>query len=95
MRAARVAQVFGDGYITLRYKLGVPIVAEGEAPITLFWLLDALKAVGVPDAVQSALLWPLIAGSVVGTELVAAVAKTGTLTAALVAAPLAVKMAAT
>ena len=38
-------KIFGDGYITLRYQLGVPIVPEGRAPVTLFWLLDALKAV--------------------------------------------------
>ena len=36
-------QVFGDGYISLRYKLGLPIVSEGDAPITLFWFLDALQ----------------------------------------------------
>ena len=91
-------KVFGDGYIALRYSLGLPIVPEGAAPVTLFWLLDALKAAGVPDAVQSSLFWPLIAGSVVATELAAAVglaaAKTGALTAALVAAPLALKVAA-
>ena len=98
---ARRSQVFGDGYISLRYKLGLPIVPEGDAPVTLFWLLDALTAVGVPDAVQSSLFWPLIAGSVVATELVSAVAvaaaKTvpaGVLTAALAAAPLAIKVAA-
>ena len=95
-------KVFGDGYITLRYKLGLPIVPEGEAPVTLFWLLDALKAAGVPDAIQSSLFWPLIAGSVVATELASAVGMAaakavpsgGALAAALVAAPLAVKVAA-
>ena len=34
----------------LRYKLCLPIVPEGKAPVTLFWLLDALKDVGVTDA---------------------------------------------
>ena len=72
----------------------MPIVPEGDAPVTLFWLLDALTAVGVPDAVQSSLFWPLIAGSVVATELASAVATKiaplGALTAAvLMAAPLA------
>ena len=59
------------------------------------------RVVGVPDAAQSTLFWPLIAGSVAATELVSAVGMaaaklvpTGTLTAALVAAPLAIKMAA-
>ena len=92
-------QVFGDGYITIRYKLGLPIIPEGAAPFTLFWFLDALTAVGVPDTIQSSLFWPLIAGSVVVTELSAAVglaaAKTvsaGALAAALVA-PLTFKMA--
>lgn len=91
-------KVFGDGYITARYQLGLPIVPEGDAPVTLFWLLDALKAVGVPDAVQSSLFWPLIAGSVVVTELASAVGMqvakampAGALTVALVAAPLALK----
>lgn len=89
-------KVFGDGYITLRYKLGLPIVPEGAAPVTLFWLLDALQALGVPEPVQSSLFWPLIAGSVVLTELAAAVgvaaaklAPAGAVAAALVAAPLA------
>ena len=89
-------QVFGDGYITLRYKLGLPIVPEGDAPVTLFWLLDALKAVGVPDAVQSAVFWPLVAGTVVATELACAASVAATkvpLGAALLAAPLAFKMA--
>ena len=74
---------------------------EGEAPVTLFWLLDALKAAGVPDAIQSSLFWPLIAGSVVATELASAVGMaaakavpTGALAATLMAAPLAVKVAA-
>ena len=69
-------------------------MAEGDAPVTLFWLLDALKAAGVPDAVQSSVFWPLIAGSVVATELAAAVgmavAKMPLLS--LVAAPLTMTM---
>jgi len=88
-------KVFGDGYITLRYMLGLPIVAEGDAPVTLFWLLDALKAAGVPDAVQSSVFWPLIAGSVVATELASAIGMTAAAklpTLALLAAPLAFKM---
>ena len=62
-------------------------------------VLDALTAIGVPAAVQSAVFWPLIAGSVVATELAAAVSMAsaklvpaGALTAALVAVPLAVSM---
>ena len=66
-------QIFGDGYITLRYKMGLPIVPEGETPVSLFWLLDALVAAGVTDSVQSHLLWPLIAGSVITTELASTV----------------------
>ena len=46
---------------------------EGAAPVTLFWLLDALTAVGVPDHLQSSIFWPLIAGSVVATELASAI----------------------
>ena len=65
-------KVVGDGYITLRYALGAPFVPEGDAPISLFWFLDALRALGVPDAVQSTLLWPLIPASVVATELACA-----------------------
>ena len=89
-------KVFGDGYITLRYKLGLPIIPEGAAPVTLFWLLDALKAVGVPDAVQSAVFWPLVAGTVVATELACAVGAAAAkvpLGAALAAAPLALAAA--
>ena len=66
-------KVFGDGYITARYKLGLPLVPEGEAPVRLFWLLDALNAAGVPDAIQSFAFWPLIVGSVIATELASAV----------------------
>ena len=96
-------KIFGDGYITLRYRIGLPIVPEGEAPIPLFWLLHGLQAAGVPDTVQSAIFWPAIAGSVVATEIASAVGKAigkavgkmlpaGALTA-LVAAPLAIKVA--
>ena len=78
---------------------------SGDAPLSLFWLLDALTAAGVPDALQSSLFWPLIAGSVAATELTSAIglaaakmAPPTTATAlsfvALVAAPLAVKAAA-
>ncbi len=91
-------KVVGDSYVTLRYHIGLPVVPEGAAPVSLFWLLDALTAVGVPDAVQSAALWPLIAGSVMLTELAsaigAAVASSGTLSAAIAAAPLAVMLSA-
>ena len=66
-------KVCGDGYISLRYKLGLPIVPEGVSPIKLFWILDVLDAIGVSDAVQSSIFWPLIAGSVVATELASAV----------------------
>ena len=82
-------------------------MGEGSHDVTLFWLLDALTYVGVPDAVQSALFWPLIAGSVVVTELAAAVGMAAVGMAAankmvpaggaltlVVAAPLAVKMTA-
>jgi len=88
-------KIFGDGYIALRYQLGLPVVPEGAAPVSLFWMLDALQAVGVPDAMQSAVFWPLIAGSVMLTELASAVAaklapiSSGVLTTAgLIVAPL-------
>ena len=64
----------GDGYVAMRYRLGLPVVHEGAAPVSLFWLLDALTAVGVPDAAQSAAFWPLIAASVMVTELASALA---------------------
>jgi len=95
-------KVVGDGYVTLRYRLGLPVVPEGVAPVSLFWLLDALTAFGVPESVQSALFWPLIAGSVTITELalafgMAAATKmapaSGGALAAFVAAPLVVKLA--
>lgn len=68
-------KIFGDGYITLRFKLGLPITPDGQTPVTLFWLLDLMRFLRIPYAVQSALLWPLIAGSVMVTELACSVAR--------------------
>jgi len=65
-------RIFGDGYITLRYKLGLPIVPEGEAPVTLFWAIDGLRAAGFADATASRFFWPLISSSVMATELASA-----------------------
>jgi len=96
-------KLVGDAYVTMRYRLGMPVVPEGEAPVTLFWMLDALRAVGVSDALASAAFWPLIAATVIGTELASAAgamlssaasaaAPVGALTLALAAtAPLARK----
>ena len=45
-----------------------------------------VQHVGVPDAVQSSVFWPLIAGSVVATELASAVSMKMAPAGALVAA---------
>jgi hypothetical protein len=63
-------KVFGDGYITLRYKLGLPVMPEGAHHITLFWFLDLLRGIGLSDDVAARYAWPLIAGSVATTEIV-------------------------
>ena len=94
-------KLVGDAYVTLRFRLGLPVVPEGEAPVTLFWLLDALRAAGVSDGAASTFAWPLIAASVIATEiasalLVALSTKAGVLvpsalTLALVVTPLAHK----
>lgn len=90
-------KIFGDGYITLRYRLGLPVVPEGAAAFTLFWLMDTLTAVGVPDSVQSNVFWPLISASVMLTELASAtsmaVAKTmsARVAAAIMVAPITLK----
>ena len=79
---------------TLRNLLGV---GSASNDMVVYLLLDALTAVGVPDTVQSAAFWPLIAGSVILTELASAVGAaavkvvapaSGALTVAIAAAPL-------
>jgi len=67
-------KLVGDAYVSLRYKLGLPVVPEGQAPVTLFWLLDALRAAGVSDETASFFFWPFIATSVIATEVASAVA---------------------
>ena len=90
-------RIFGDGYITLRYKLGLPIVPEGEAPVTLFWAIDGLRAAGFADATASRFFWPLISSSVMVTELASALglaaakavaSPVGAIAAGLVALPI-------
>ena len=76
-------KVFGDGYITLRFKLGLPIVPEGEAPVALFWAIDLLRAAGIQDATASRFLWPFISLSVMMTELTSALALAATKYAAI------------
>jgi len=85
-----VWDIFGNGYASLRYKLGLPIVPEGGAPVSLFWLLDALTAVGVPGAVQKSVFWPLIVVTTAATELAVALgmAAPKVLVPALVAVPM-------
>ena len=77
-------KLVGDAYVTMRYRLGLPVVPEGEAPVTLFWLLDGLRAAGISDATASTFFWPFIAASVIATEVGSAV----TAAAAAKAAPL-------
>ena len=56
-------------YFRLRFFLGVPILAEGLLP--LYWFLDLMGALSVPDHVQKSLLcWPVVTATAVATELV-------------------------
>jgi len=63
-----VWRVFADGYIHLRYLLGVPIVPEGEGALPLFAVFQ-LEALGVPKVLMTA-AWPLTVLAVMGSELV-------------------------
>jgi len=74
-------KVFGDGYITARYHLGIPLVPDGDSPVPLFWMLDVLNALHVPSTVQASLFWPTIVVSAVLTEVGGAIAKTVAATA--------------
>lgn len=69
-----VWRVAGDGYITLRYHLGLPVVPEGQAQLSLFWLQDLFRAAGVDDDTISAYAWPVVALSAQLTELACAAA---------------------
>ena len=64
--------VFGDGYFTLRYALGVPIVPDGQSAVPLFWFLDAMKALAIPAALQVSVFWLPLVASVVLSELASA-----------------------
>jgi len=93
-------KIFGDGYITLRYRLGVPLMPEGQTPITILWSLDVLRAMGFSHDTALTYAWPFIAGSTMATELICAVTTAAaklvapisggavSVAAALVAAPL-------
>jgi hypothetical protein len=64
--------VFGDGYITLRYALGVPLVPDGQSTVPLFWFLDTMKALAIPAPLQVSVFWLPLVASVVLSELVSA-----------------------
>jgi len=64
--------VFGDGYITLRYALGMPLVPDGQSALPLFWFLDAMKGLAIPAALQVSVFWLPLVATVVLSELVSA-----------------------
>ena len=91
-------KIFGDGYMTLRYRIGIPLMPQGDAPVNLFWFIDTLDAAGISKEVQSAFFWPFIVVSVVVTEIASAVGKAAThmlpaAVTAIVVAPIAIKVA--
>ena len=63
-----VWRLFADGYIYLRYLIGIPIVPEGEGVLPIFAIFGVLDAMGVPHAVTTA-AWPFTVLCVMMSEI--------------------------
>ena len=62
-------RIFADGYVHLRYLLGVPIVPDGEGQLPLFKQYELLEAVQLPEPLMFA-LWPLTLTMTVVVEVI-------------------------
>jgi len=72
----KFAWQLGTRYITLRYQLGLPIVAQGQQGTHLshFWLREWLEALSVPRERQATFWWPAMVVTAMLTEMVNAAA---------------------
>ena len=65
-----VWRILGDGYAALRYKLGVPIRAEGQGWMRVSWVYDAGVRAGLSRAAMETYWWPLSTAGALGAEAV-------------------------
>jgi len=48
-----VWRIIGDGYVHLRFAVGLPITPEGQSVLPLFWFLDLMCYLAIPAALQA------------------------------------------
>jgi hypothetical protein len=86
-------KIFADGYLHLRFKLGAPIVPEGEGTLSIFAFYNVLFTAGAPEWLLFA-LWPVTVAYTMAAELVNKAAEAAITTSLALLAPMGVTAAA-